>query len=227
MPTPQLTKIRLFLVDDQPIILEGISETVGSLGGIQIIGEAKDGRSAIRKAKALRPDVILLDIGLPDISGLEVFRELRPMLPGTKFLILTVHGNHEYRSYFQSQGAHGYIIKNIKPTLLAKVIKRAYANETYFPELPSEKPITIPFYPTLPQKSKAGEKISSEFGMTKTEQQVAVLLTRGLTPNHIARKTNVSYHTVHTHLKHIYKKLGVRNKGEAMAKLLHLPPPIN
>lgn len=223
MPAPQATHIRLFLVDDHPIFLEGIKEILGQQKGLSVIGEANDGGTAIREAKKLRPDVVLLDIGLPDITGFEVFLELHPLLPETKFLVLTVHGNEGFREEFKKAGASGYLVKSTPPALLAEAIRKAHANETYFPDVPPEKPIVIPsFVPSMGGQIPRGAL--PENNLTTMERSIARLLISGLAPNRIAQKLNMSYHTVHTHLKHIYKKLGVQSRGEAVAKLLHIPP---
>lgn len=218
--------IRVVLVDDHPIFLEGIREAIDGQGGIRVVGVAHNGATALRKVKALRPDVVLLDIGLPDISGFEVFERLHPALPGTKFMILTVHSNEEFREAFRLSGASGYLVKNTPPAILVKAIREVYANGTWFPEIVPDKPIALPARSPLPGKgTKVDRGGSHEFGLTKTERRIAGLLVRGLSTGQVGVKLNLSHHTVKTHVKHIYTKLKVRSRGEAIAKLLHIPPP--
>ncbi len=132
MKKQPLKKIRLLLVDDHPIVREGIKSALSTKKNISIVGEAATGEEAIVKAKKLCPDVILMDINMPGMSGLEAARRLRKTVPDSKILALTMHENREYVLEMSQLGARGYVYKDSSPSELVRAIEAVHGGEFFF-----------------------------------------------------------------------------------------------
>ena len=115
-------KIKLLLVDDHPIVLDGIKTHLSEQKEFEVVGEATNGQDALRKAKLLLPDVVLMDITMPHMNGLEATAQLRKQLPQSKVLILTMHESREYIAQIMRLGARGYVLKDCSPTELVLAI---------------------------------------------------------------------------------------------------------
>ena len=126
-------RIRLLLADDHPIVLDGIRSHLREQPEFEVVGQAANGHEAIQKAKALLPDVVLMDITMPQMNGLEATSHLRKEVPGTKVLILTMHDSKEYISQMIRMGARGYLLKDGSPAELVRAIKAVHAGEVVFP----------------------------------------------------------------------------------------------
>ncbi len=118
-------RIKLLVVDDHPVVRKGISLCLSKRENLEIVGEAADGREAVRKARELHPDIMLMDINMPQMSGLAVTELLRKELPGIKVLILSMHGNTEYVLRILQSGARGYVLKDAPPDELSRQVSPA------------------------------------------------------------------------------------------------------
>lgn len=225
-------KIKVLLVDDHPLTLSGIFTFLKSKKRIRIVGKAFDGIEAIQKAKKLIPDVVLMDIGLPRMNGLEALRVLRQELPTTKVLVLTMHDNKEYVQESMRLGASGYVLKSSSPKDLAFAIETIYADGVYV----SSKFLSLfrsgnddgaeTHHHTEAwsrEKSLLGEEMvqlsNENYKLTAREKEILTFIVEGNTMHQIAQKLTLSYNTMTTHFKHIYRKLKVHNRGSAVAKV--------
>lgn len=126
----RIRKPRLVLVDDHPVVREGIRSYLSSRGVAEIVGEAANGAEAMQQVRALRPDVVLMDINLPDVSGFVVTEKLRHELPDVRVLIITMHESREYAVQIVRSGASGYLLKEAKPAEMVAAIQAVYAGKT-------------------------------------------------------------------------------------------------
>src|SRR5690554_423313 len=124
--------IRVLLVDDHPLVIDGIQARLENEGGIEVVGQAGNGLEAIKLAQELKPDVVLMDVSMPVMNGLEATRELRARSPETRVLILSMHDNREYMVQLIQSGARGYILKDVSAAEMVKAIETVCQGGTYF-----------------------------------------------------------------------------------------------
>lgn len=218
--------IRVLIVDDHAFIRLGLKAVLQSESDIEIVGEAENGREALEKALALRPDVVLVDIMMPGGDGIEAARAIKQRRPNTQILILTVHADQELFRRAAMAGAAGYVLKDISPTNLVNTIRVIHGGKTMIYPASARHMVGeclnsngVPSSPTTGQKYRL------------TERKIDVLLgvARGLSDKEIASKLLLSRSTVKTHLRTIYHKLKIRNRAEAAAFVVaqELMPKIN
>jgi len=197
-------KIKLLLVDDHPIVLEGIKSHLSAQADFEVIGDAADGREAIRKARRLLPDIILMDISMPRMNGLEAMTLLRKQVPNAKILVLTMHDKKEYISQIFRLGARGYLLKDTSPAELVHAIKLIYAGEVVFSSAVS-RILVDEFVSEGEQELKPSR--SSE--LSEREREVLVLIAKGNSNKEIADHLVVGVRTIETHREHLMRKLNI------------------
>ena len=197
-------KIKLLLVDDHPIVLEGIKSHLSAQADFEVIGDAADGREAIRKARRLLPDIILMDISMPHMNGLEAMTLLRKQVPNAKILVLTMHDKKEYISQIFRLGARGYLLKDTSPAELVHAIKLIYAGEVVFSSAVS-RILVDEFVSEGEQELKPSR--SSE--LSEREREVLVLIAKGNSNKEIADHLVVGVRTIETHREHLMRKLNI------------------
>lgn len=188
--------ISVLLVDDHPLVTEGLGTCLETWETINIIAAARTGTQAISKATTLRPDVILMDINLPDMTGLEATARIKRRLPDARIMFLSMHDNREYIVSAMNEGAAGYILKDVSSAEIATAIEAVYRGGTYFS---GEISRTL----AKPDTAQAGGIL------TRREREVITELARGNTSKMIARILNISERTVETHRKNIKRKLKI------------------
>lgn len=193
----QNSLIRVLLVDDHPLVTEGIGACLETWDNITIVGTAATGEQAISTAIKLKPDVILMDINLPDMTGLAATRRIKQNLPNARIMILSMHDNREYVVSAVEGGASGYILKDVSSAEVATAIEAVYRGGTYFSTEVS-KALATP--PVVSSKGSV---------LTAREQEIIIELAGGNTNKMIARNLAISERTVETHRKNIKRKLKI------------------
>lgn len=198
--------INVLLVDDHVLIRKGIALLLENLGDISVVGEANDGEEAIQLAYQTSPDVILMDISIPNgIDGFTATKEIKKNLPDIKIIILTMHNEVAYIQQAIEVGADGYILKNSQGGIMYEGIQAVYNNKTFYEVgLPQEQ-IEKLF------KNKGNQKVDV---LSTREQEIVRLTILGYTNVQIAEKLFISSKTVESHKSNIMQKLSLKNKAQ-------------
>ncbi|MEI8042731.1 MAG: response regulator transcription factor [Verrucomicrobiota bacterium] len=206
-------RIRVAIVEDNEEIRVSLERIIGRAVGLEWVGSWPGGELAVQMLPPLRPDVVVMDIGLPDISGIECTARLKALLPETQVLIFTVYGDHDKVFQALTAGASGYLLKRSTPAEIRQAILDVHQGGA-----PMSGEIARKVVQSF--RKSGALKASSEQTLTPREEAVLDLLAQGYITKEIGDKLAVSYDTVRFHLKHIYAKLHVRSRGEAILKRL-------
>ncbi|NLJ34243.1 MAG: response regulator transcription factor [Firmicutes bacterium] len=217
-----MRQIRILLVDDHPLLRQGIRKVLEFEADMRVVGEAGNGEEALKLARRLQPLVIIMDINLPDISGIEATRLIKAELPDTKILALTIHDNDEYVVQMVRAGATGYILKDVDPGGLVKAVRAAAKGESYIS--PS---IAGKVFEALNRLSRQEESLPRERLLTNREQEVLELIVQGCSNAKIAELLAISEKTVKNHVTSVLRKLNVQDRTQAAVhalknRLVHL-----
>jgi two-component system response regulator NreC len=211
-----MSSIRLLLVDDHEVVRTGLRMLLEGQSNMLIVGEASTGRQALLLAEELTPQVVVMDITLPDISGIEVTRLLRKKFPEMAVVALTIHEDEQYFYEMLRAGASGYVPKRAAPEDLISAIEAASVGEVYlYPSL--AKSLVSDFL------SRASEQTgrSAVDELTEREQEVLALLAEGLTNDQIAEDLVISKHTVARHRENLMRKLNLHSRSELVKYAIH------
>jgi two-component system response regulator NreC len=201
--------IRLLLVDDHEVVRSGLRMLLESAGGVEIVGEAGTAREALEQVNAVRPDVVIMDIGLPDLTGIEAAREIRALRPETAIVALTIHEDQEYFFKMLEAGATGYVPKRAAPEELLTAIEAAAAGEVYI--YPSLAKYLVKDYLSQEPQLKASRALD---GLTGREQEVLAQLAEGASNTAIGEALGISPKTVARHRENIMRKLNLHSRSE-------------
>jgi len=201
--------IRLVLVDDHTVVRTGLRMLLEAEQEVEIVGEAASGQEALRVVGQLKPDVVLMDIGLPDMSGIDATREIKRLHPRTMVVALTIHEDEEYFFKMLDAGANGYVPKRAAPEELLTAIRAAAKNEVYL--YPSMAKLLVRDF--LEHESVSKKKPALD-GLTIREQEVLTHLAEGASNDEIAGLLNISPNTVARHRENIMSKLNLHNRTE-------------
>ncbi len=207
--------IKVMLVDDQIILAEGIKSVLETGGDIQVVGVAGDGAVAIDMAEKERPDVILMDIRMPNMNGVAATKKIKEILPDCKIIILTTFDDGDYILSAINVGACGYLLKDIGSTALIDAIRNAYAGDTILPSKIAKK-ITEA---ALMVSSDREIKLKRAYGLSDREAGIAMMILEGFTNRQIASALKLSDGTARNYISTIYLKLNVENRAAAIAKI--------
>ena len=205
-----MDKIRVLLADDHPLVRSGLIRLLEPHKDITVVGEAEDGEEAIQKAKQLKPDVVVIDLSMPKVSGVEAAKILQKEYPSARVLVLTMHENEEYVYQIFKSGAGGYILKNAGREEIATAIRAVAKGERFFSPRVSE--IMVEGYL---RKAEDREKRPApvDVPLTTREKEVLSLIAEGLNNQQIADKLFISPRTVDTHRTNIMQKLDIHDAG--------------
>lgn len=192
--------IRLAIAEDHTIVRWALKEALGKAEDIEVVSEAGTAADTLEMVKRDRPEVLLLDLTLPDKSGFDVLSELRLLDTAPLVIVLTWHTEPSYAARAIAAGAHGYLTKSVEPEALLSAIRAVSRGEQVIP-------------PGIEQLLAAGDGHPAS-ALTAREQQVMEMLGRGMTNREIAEHLEISIKTVDTHRGHVLKKLGLRNNSE-------------
>jgi DNA-binding NarL/FixJ family response regulator len=199
--------IRILLADDHTVLRESLAAVLQASGDCVVVGEASDGIEAIEKAVALRPDVAVVDISMPRLSGIEVTRRIATQLPHTRVLVLTMHEEEEYVLHMIRAGAAGYLVKRAATAELLQAVRTLAAGGVHFGALAAK---------ALAMQVQHPEMLSDDpYGaLSPREREVMHLVVEGLSTKEIARKLDITVKTAENHRCRILEKLDVRNSAE-------------
>jgi DNA-binding NarL/FixJ family response regulator len=204
--------ISVSIVEDDLKVRESLAKLIDSSQGYRCVSQHASGEDALREIPRVNPNVTLMDINLTGINGVECVRRLKPLVPKTQIIMLTVYQNTEHIFNALAAGATGYLLKQTKPAELLAAIKDVFEGGSPMNSHIARK-IVQSFHRTTPRGSE-------DQGLSPREAQVLDLLAKGFLYKEIAESMGLTYATVHTHVRHIYEKLHVRSRTEAVAKHL-------
>lgn len=205
--------IRILIADDHPVVREGLAAMLGNIPDIDLVGTAADGQTAVVMARTLRPDVILMDLVMPKMDGLEAIKAIKSENPAAKILVVTSFTEDDKVFPAIKSGALGYLLKDAPPEALLQAIRDVYQGESWLHPTIARKLIQEMTRPTsLPP---------TETPLTQRETDVLRLMARGLTDQEIARNLSITVRTVRFHASNILSKLHVANRTQAALYALH------
>jgi len=205
--------IKVMLADDHVLLRQGTRELLDQQADIQVVAEAGDGEEAVWLAHVNRPDVIVVDIAMPKLNGLEATRQIKAANPNVAVLVLTAYDDDEYVFAFLEAGAAGYLLKDVGIQDLIEAIRAVHAGESVLHRAVTRKVIEHFRHMARPQPGEA--KPISEH-LTGRETQVLRLAAKGMTNRQIAAELSISDRTVQAHLSNVFNKLGVGSRTEAV-----------
>lgn len=200
--------IRILVVDDHPVVREGLIAILGDDPEVAVCGEAGTAAEAIAEAERLRPDVVVLDVRMPGASGVEVCADLAARLPATRVVMLTSFPNDGVMVNAFSAGAHGFVLKESEPAVIRQAVRTVAEGATFADPKVAGKLVAL---------ATRGRRAKGPFDLTLQEMRVLELLPRGLTNHEIGDRLGIGENTVKTHLRNLMRKLGARDRVEAAA----------
>jgi len=209
MQTTQMIKV--LLADDHVIVREGTRELIQRESGMMVVGEASDGVEAVEMSMKVHPDVVVMDIAMPRLNGIEATKQIKQLLPTTAILILTAYESEQYILAILEAGAAGFLLKNVNGTQLLEAIRAVYAGESVLQPSTTRRVID-----QLINKATKTEEVSAVNPLTDREIEVLKMAARGVSNKDIADQLYLSNRTIQTHLSNIFKKLSVGSRTEAI-----------
>lgn len=203
-----MPRIRVLIADDHAILREGLRALLRLHDDIEVVGEAADGREAVDLAARLRPDVVLMDIAMPGLGGLEATIELRRVLPDVKVIVLTQYDDREYLRRFLQAGVSGYLLKKTAGSELASAIRAAYRGGLVLDPAVAKGALAEPG-----GGPGAGEADPYD-SLTDREKQVLKLVAEGKSNKEVAELLDISVKTAMTHREHVMQKLNLHSRTE-------------
>ncbi len=213
-----MNKIRILIADDHALVRSGLIKLLESFKEIIIVGEASDGEEAVAMTKKMQPDVLVIDLSMPKLSGIDATRQICATMPSVKVLVLTMHDNEEYVYQILKSGANGYMLKDSGREELAMAIRAVARGETFFSKRISD--LVLNGYL---QKANAPHdtNIDDDLPLTKREKEVLYYIAEGLNNSQIAERLFISPRTVDTHRTNIMQKLDIHDAPNLIRFALH------
>jgi two-component system response regulator DegU len=205
-----MDKINIVLADDHVLVRKGIKAMLESEAEINVIGEAGNGVEALESAKTLKPDILVLDIRMPEMTGLEAAAKLHNVAPDTKAVILSMHDSEEYVMQALDAGAYGYLLKDTDKNEFVKALKQIYGGSKYFSGAVSN--VLASRLLNAPKSAlRTSTLVEDSYGLTRREKEILRMVIDGKSNKEIADSLTKSVRTIETHRFNIMKKLGVNN----------------
>ena len=208
-------KIRVLLADDQSILADGIRRVLSSCPELEVVGIASDGFEALDLLEKCSPDVILMDIRMPNMNGVIATQEVKKLYPDVKVLMLTTFDDSDYILSALNNGACGYLLKDISAPALIDAIKNANAGDTILPAKIAKKISDAAKMVTSDREIR----LRKAFGLSDREVEIAVMIYEGFNNRQIAAALNLSDGTARNYISAIYEKIGSSSRGEAVEKM--------
>jgi len=204
--------IKILIADDHPVVREGLFAMLSREVDFDVIGEAKDGVEAVNKAKELSPDVVLMDLRMPEMDGVEAMRQIKSEMPDVKFIILTTYSDDEYIFSGIEAGARAYLLKDAPREDLFKAIRAVHRGESLIQPVVASK--LLDRFSELSRRTPSGDELSSR------ELEILCLMAKGAANKEISAQLNIAQSTVKTHISNIFQKLGVNDRTEAVTQAI-------
>jgi DNA-binding NarL/FixJ family response regulator len=204
--------IKILIADDHPVVREGLTAMISREPDFKVIGEAKDGIEAVDRAKELKPDIVLIDLRMPEMDGVEAIRQIAVTEPDIRFIILTTYSDDEYIFRGIEVGARAYLLKDAPRDDLFKAIRAVYRGESLIQPVVASK--VLDRFAELSRKAQAPETLSDR------EIEVLALIARGAANKEIASQLNITNSTVKTHITSIFQKLNATDRTEAVTQAI-------
>jgi DNA-binding NarL/FixJ family response regulator len=205
-----MPKIRVLLADDHVILRQGTRQLLEHESDMDVVGEANDGAEAVELVRNLKPDVVIIDVAMPGMNGIEATKKIKEILPGTKILVLTGYDYDEYIFSLLEIGAAGYLLKDVSGDELVDAIRAVYMGEPVLHPTVMRK-LMERCKTTSPRKTENPADVLSE-----REMEVLKLAVSGKSNKDIAEALNISLRTVQAHMRSIFNKIGVGSRSEAI-----------
>jgi len=200
--------LRILLVDDHDIVREGLRSLIKGNPDMEVVGEAENGQKAVRLAQTLKPDIAIMDIGMPDLNGIEATRQMVKKVPGIKVIALSMHSDKRFISGMLGAGASGYLLKDCAFEELVSSIQAVATKGTYLS--PKIAGVVVKDY--LNRETPEASSVFS--ALTNREREVLQLIAEGKNRKHVAFQLNISIKTVESHIQKIMQKLGIYSIAE-------------
>ncbi len=212
--------VKVFLVEDHELLRDGLRAALHRDGLFEVVGEAADGLTAVHKIVATDPDVVVMDIGLPGIDGIEATRQVREQRPGVKIIMLTSHDNDQEIFAALGAGANGYCLKDLGPDRLKRAILSVSEGAAWLDPRIAGKVLSIFGKEGVAPPSAESKKDDMISPLSSRETEVLKLMVDGMSNKEIADKLVIGVSTVRTHVEHILEKLAVSGRTEAAVKAM-------
>ena len=204
--------IKILIADDHPVVREGLIAMLSREGDFKVIGEAKDGAEAVNRVRELSPDVVLMDLRMPEMDGVEAMRQIRAVNPDVKFIILTTYSDDDYIFSGIEAGARAYLLKDAPREELFKAIRAVHRGESLIQPVVASK--LLDRFSQLSRRTPSGEELSQR------ELEVLCLMAKGSANKEISAELKIAQSTVKTHITNIFQKLGVNDRTEAVTQAI-------
>jgi len=204
-----MAKIKVLLADDHAIVREGVKMILAREPDFEVVGEAQDGRQALELVERMKPNVVVMDISMPGMGGIEATQQVKEGHPGVNVIALTMHEDESYVFKLLRAGASGYVLKRAAAQDLVQAVRAAAKGEAFL--YPSVARKVVEDYL---KRVEAGEERERYDGLTEREKEILTHIAEGLSNQQIAQKLYISIKTVQTHRAHILEKLGLHDRTE-------------
>ena len=206
-----MERIRVLIADDHTLVREGLRALLDGQGDFEVIGEASNGREAVDRAIQMRPDVVLMDIGMPELDGLAATRRITKVNPAIRILVLTVHETDDYFFRVLEAGAHGFLVKDAAATELVVAVNAVHHGGVFL-----HPPMARRLVEEYLGRVSSGEERAAHATLTPREREILTLIGVGHTNQEIADQLSLSINTVQAHRSHIIDKLNLHSRAELM-----------
>ena len=204
--------IRILIADDHPVVREGLFAMLNRQHDFEVVGEAKDGMEVVNKTKELDPEIVLMDLRMPELDGVEAMRQIKLTKPDVKFIILTTYSDDEYIFSGIEAGARAYLLKDAPREELFKAIRTVHRGESLIQPVVASK--VLDRFAELSRQTLSGEVLSAR------ELGVLQLVAKGAANKEIAAQLSITQSTVKTHITNIFRKLDASDRTEAVTQAL-------